>query len=156
MASDNYMTGDTSKIVQDDDEVLVPGNPFTIKRGEVVYIDASDPCDVRVYSSDGQEIGSFKFSEIECPSGPYETEIGLHLCYMEVAAAYRRQGIGRECIRRAKEQSGADIVSASSEHARNLEDGSHLIGQGPMFVRAMAEEGILSQDGYEGPDPDYE
>jgi GNAT superfamily N-acetyltransferase len=148
------MSGDVLLTDQGDEESDVRGNQFLTKNDEIVYIDASDPCDVRVRSTDGQEIGSFQFREIEYPSGPHDTEVCLHLCHMEIAASYRRQGIGRECILQARAESGASGVTASSEHARNLEDGSHLIGDGPAFVRAMAREGIVGQDGHETPDID--
>lgn len=152
--TDNQTTGQASTTDEDNSGRDVLGTPFTAKGGETVYIDASDPWDVRVRNADEDEIGRFQFREIEYPSGQCGTETCLHLCHMEIDAEYRRRGIGRACIRQARLESGAASITASNAQARNLDDGSHLIGDGPGFVRALAREGVLHQEGDEAPETD--
>lgn len=62
-------------------------------------------------------------------------------------------GIGRECLLRHKEMFDSPITAAEDDGIRK-DDGSHLTGNGPGFIRKMREEGIVCP-AYNSSEDDY-
>lgn len=120
---------------------------FKTKNGEKLSIEY-DNCEVTVKDEDGMEVGKFEFREIDVPMG-YETDTYLHLCHMDLGQ-YKGQGLGRLCLQVARNESGMVISASDPNDHEKKNDGSHLIGDGPGFVRKMQREGLIG--GSERPD----
>ena len=109
-----------------------------------IYIDDKSDFLTTVKDGVGREIGRFEFQWIDDLNGDY-----LKLCwaYLDlVDASYRRQGIGRECLKRVKEFSGFDIVAEDHDGVQR-EDGSHLTNDAPGFVAQMRREHLIARSG---------
>ena len=89
----------------------------------------------------GEEIGRMQFRAIEYPKG-YETIEVLHLWHMDFGS-YKGQGIGRRCLELVLEHSGSEITASDDDGVRK-DDGSHLIGDGLVFVARMRQDGLIS------------
>lgn len=63
-----------------------------------------------------------------------------------MGGSYRRQGIGREMLRRMIEMTGMAIFAAEND-GQVQEDGSHLTGDAPAFVAEMRREGLIVAHG---------
>jgi len=122
---------------------------FATKNGEKLSVEYDD-CQVTVKNEDGVEVGQFMFRDIEVPNG-YGSNIYLHLCHMELSQ-YKGQGLGRFCLKVARDESGMVIGASDPNDHEKKDDGSHLIGDGPGFVRKMQEEGLIAG----GDRPDHE
>ena len=120
---------------------------FKTDNGEKLSVEYEN-CKVTVQDENGQEVGLFTFREIEVPDG-YSSVSYLHLCQMDLGG-YTGQGLGRLCLKVARDQSGMTIAASDPNDHEQKDDGSHLVGDGPGFVRKMQAEGLIS--GGEGPD----
>lgn len=120
---------------------------FVTKNKEKLSVEY-DSCQVTVKSEDGQIVGQFEFRDIEVPNG-YSSDFYLHLCHMDLGS-YKGQGLGRFCLQVVREESGMVITASDPNDYEKKDDGSHLIGDGPGFVRKMQAEGIIA--GGERPD----
>jgi hypothetical protein len=119
---------------------------FVTKNEEKLSVEY-DHCQVTVQNEDGEEVGQFMFREIEVPNG-YGSDFYLHLCHMDLPH-HKGQGLGRFCLKVARDESGMVIAASDPNDQEKKDDGSHLIGDGPGFVRKMQEEGLIV--GGEGP-----
>ena len=118
---------------------------FTGKDGvEVLIVVGSQ--DILVTTLDRRKIGRFEFSECEDADG--RNYFVLTSMFLEgFDGAYKRRGIGTECLRRFSETNGR-IVARENDGIRR-DDGSHLVNDGPGFVAKMAQLGIVHQEGGE-------
>jgi hypothetical protein len=69
----------------------------------------------------------------------------LKLCwaYLDLEdSGYRRQGIGRECLKRVKKFSGLAIVAEDHDGIQR-DEGSHLTNDLPSFVAQMRREHVI-------------
>lgn len=115
---------------------------FICRNGAKVLIEVDDDYTASVQDLDGGKIGRLEFRVIENRDG---TDY-LKLCwaYLDLGGEdYKRQGIGRECVRLVRELSGMAIV-ASDHDGHQQDDGSHLTGDAPDFVTRMRTEGLIS------------
>lgn len=105
------------------------GNKYEIK---------FDGTEAIVLDSDGDKVGSMSFKEVEVPHG-YETITFLHLCHMDMKS-HTGLGLGRATLDVVREESGSEISASDPDDHVPKDDGSHLINDGPEFVRKMQEE----------------
>lgn len=112
---------------------------------DMTVIVEMDGHDAVVSTSDGDEVGRFKFREIEYDYGP-TTHSYLHLCHMDLHG-YKGLGIGRFCLQVVTQETGMVITASDPSDLQEKDDGSHLIGDGPGFVRAMQREGLIAGGG---------
>lgn len=114
---------------------------FVTENGEKLSVEYED-FHVTVTNQDGVEVGQFTFREIEVPSG-CSSDFYLHLCHMELGQ-YKAQGLGRFCLEVARDESGMEIGASDPNDHEKKDDGSHLVGDGPGFVRKMQKEGLIA------------
>lgn len=114
---------------------------FVCRDGRVVSILIDEDTYEAVATVEGGErIGALAFSLIKDPSG-YSLKL-VHAFLEGMGGGYRRQGIGREMLRRMIEMTGMAIFAAVND-GQVQEDGSHLTGDGPAFVAKMRSEGLI-------------
>ncbi|MGV0961886.1 MULTISPECIES: hypothetical protein [Burkholderiales] len=121
---------------------------FTSKSGQQYDIDVTDGSEILV-TKDGKKCGSILLSYRECDGDDYYhiTNLGLEGC--------KGQGVGRQCLKMHKETFGSPLTAGSSHNGKQ-DDGSHLTGDGPGFIKKMREEGIVCRErNYDEP-RDYE
>ena len=121
---------------------------FTSKSGQQYDIDVTDGSEILV-TKDGKKCGSILLSYRDCDGDDYYhiTNLGLEGC--------KGQGVGRQCLKLHKEMFGLPLT-AGSDHNGKQDDGSHLTGDGPGFIKKMREEGIVCRErNYDDP-RDYE
>jgi len=121
---------------------------FTSKSGQQYEIDVTDGSEILV-TKDGKKCGSILLSCRECDDADYYhiTNLGLEGC--------KGEGVGRQCLKLHKEMFDAPLTAGSS-HSGKQDDGSHLTGDGPGFIKKMREEGIVCRErNYDEP-RDYE
>jgi GNAT superfamily N-acetyltransferase len=116
---------------------------FCCKDGRVIRIqvDQEEDFTTTISDSDGRKIGRFEFRRIEDVNNEY-----LKLCWAYVDlvdSSYRRQGIGRECLKQVRELSGLPIVTADNDGMLQ-DDGSHLTADAPRFVARMQVERLIA------------
>ncbi|WP_306002462.1 MULTISPECIES: hypothetical protein [Brevundimonas] len=114
---------------------------FVCRDGRVVSILIDEDAYEAVATDQGGErIGALAFSLMEDPSG-YSLKL-VHAFLDGMGGSYRRQGIGREMLRRMIEMTGMAIFAAEND-GQVQEDGSHLTGDAPAFVAKMRREGLI-------------
>jgi hypothetical protein len=120
-------------------------NQFKMRDGRIVQIDIDDDYTVTVSTvPEGKEVGRMEFQEIESPE-PSPNCLRLTWAYLnKLDKSYLRQGIGGEVLRLVQDVSGLGII-ASDDDGRTKQDGSHLTGDAPAFVRRMREKGLISK-----------
>ena len=122
---------------------------FIAKDGNKYEI-AFDGTKAVVLNSNGDEVGSMSFDEVQVPHG-YETLTYLHLCHMDMKN-HTGLGLGRATLDVARKESGFDIAASDPGDHVPKDDGSHLVGDGPGFVRKMQAEGRIMGSA----SPDYD
>ncbi len=86
----------------------------------------------------GNLIGEFNFKELD-----YNKGFKITHAYTDIYNSnYKRTGLGEQAIMFFKSCKGEADVYVSSNYERQ-NDGSHLTGQGEIFVTRMMEKGIL-------------
>jgi Arc/MetJ family transcription regulator len=111
---------------------------FVSKSGTTYQIDVDDAL-IRVRS------GDVDHGRIELTFVEGEPERGMPHTYKIVNLALENctgEGVGRECLLRHKEAFGCPITAGPDDGSR-CEDGSHLIENGPGFIKKMRAEGIV-------------
>lgn len=109
-----------------------------------------DGTEAVLLDGNGNQVGSMSFKEVEVPHG-YETLTFLHLCHMDMKS-HTGLGLGRATLDIVRKESGSEITASDPDDHVPKDDGSHLIGGGPRFVRKMQEEGRIMG----GASPDYD
>jgi hypothetical protein len=118
---------------------------FNCKNGKRVWIEIDDEDDytARVLQEDGSEIGRLEFRVID---DDFNSFLKLCWAYLDRAGVeFKRQGIGRKCLRLVREKSGLPIIASSSD-GHQQGDGSHLTGDAAGFVERMRAEGLIEPD----------
>jgi hypothetical protein len=118
---------------------IVTEAEFECKNGRRVWIeiDEDDNYAACVRLADDREIGRLRFRMIEDDSNNF---LKLSWAYLDLASVeFKRQGIGRECLRRVREISGLPIIAASHD-GHQQDDGSHLTGDARGFVERCAQK----------------
>jgi hypothetical protein len=127
------------KPMNHDDEITI--HPIDLNDGRtVVLLCDHENYEIKAETFLGEAIGHFSFRFQECDSGD-----SLKLCYMDLSGfngLYKNLGIGRKILYLALEQFQLPIT-AEQEDKKNSDDGSHLIGDGPGFIRTMKSEGLV-------------
>lgn len=118
---------------------------FKIKTGEVVTISIDDDGEnIIVHNQSGIKIGKIELAKHE-QDDDYTSYEWYKITWMFLDAAgnkYTHQGIGRECLKWHKEIYMLPITAAE-DNGQTYDDGSHLTGDAPGFIRKMREEGIV-------------
>jgi hypothetical protein len=115
---------------------------YDCKNGRCVAIAIDDDTyAVTAYNADRKKIGSLEFAEIEYETGPCLKLVWGYLD--ELGDEYKRQGIGRQCIKLVKERYGLPIVAEDNDGIEKS-DGSHLTGDAPAFIAQMRCEGLIT------------
>ena len=75
----------------------------------------------------------------------WDTTIGVNgetlhkVTHMEIDPSYRHQGVAKTILKRFIEDTG-DIISFGEESDTESDDGSHLVGDGPEFVKSWRRD----------------
>lgn len=90
-------------------------------------------------------IGRVCLKQIECDSGD---ELKITWMYLDMCdASYKHSGIGRKILEILNEYNGGP-VSAGSDDGTTSNDGSHLTGDAPGFIKKMQASGLVSRGFY--------
>lgn len=113
----------------------------TRSRGDVA-IDIDDEAMIaHVRTLSGQNIGRLEFEVVD---DPQQEHLYLRWAHLEDLPGYTQQGIGRQCLKLMMNIFGLPITAAPND-GQKRDDGSHLTGDAPEFVRRMKLEGLIAQ-----------
>ncbi|MDO8312125.1 MAG: hypothetical protein Q7T25_09310 [Sideroxyarcus sp.] len=118
---------------------------FKAKNGKEYLIKIDDEEEISVWL-DNVKKGTISLRLIEGaqdfkPNYCHITHLALDDC--------QGQGIGRRCLQLHRELFNIPIT-AGNAHDGQMDDGSHLTGNGPGFILKMREEGLVVDDADEG------
>jgi hypothetical protein len=118
---------------------------FTCKNGLPVLISLREDLTVWVHTPNHQEIGHLELTEYD------DGGLTLTWAYLDkLDSDYLRQGIGRKCLQLIKGYYGQPVYAREDDGLRK-DDGSHLTGDAPAWVKTMREEGLIAY--MDRPDP---
>lgn len=83
----------------------------------------------------GEKIGYFWWRDIEEANG----SISHLITHMEIDSNYTHNGIGTETVKRIIEETEGKVIFGNDD-GNVSEDGSHLIEDGPSFVRHLYKQ----------------
>lgn len=129
---------------------------YQLNDGENIVIEIDeDENRINVFDSNDKEIGYIEFADRDSDDkyiAPSDDKYILTLA-LDKTPGYTHRGIGREALLFYKEWYNNNIaICAASILDRQLDDGSHLIGDGGPFVMQMRAEGIIAPDPQMGPE----
>jgi hypothetical protein len=117
---------------------------YSSPNGQIYKIVLMDSGNELHVTEQNVKIGSISLRFIE---GDYPYIRGsYHITHLELDSC-KRQGLGRRCLQLHKETFNAPIT-AGNAYDGEMEDGSHLIDDGPGFVEKMRAEGLICLDRY--------
>ena len=116
---------------------------FITKSGQTVVIDIDvDDYIATVTTQSGKPIGKIEFRLIGGASARDDDYLKITWAYLDQQnGAYLNQGIGTECVRRMRDETGLSICTAEND-GHKKEDGSHLTGDAPAFVDGLRKQGL--------------
>jgi hypothetical protein len=95
--------------------------------------------EITVRAVNGPKLGSIELQGTD--SGHYH----LKRMYLDQdGGAFKRCGIGRQALKFHNESFGC-LFTAAPNDGQEREDGSHLTGDAPRFIRKMRDEGLVLQ-----------
>lgn len=129
------------KLIADDEWV----RRYELSDGREISIELDECLEwVKVTDTKGDEIGRIEFSRIE-NDPPVGDEYKIIWMYMDLFdPSYKRQGIGRTCLKFFNECCGPPTVSEDDGLRRD--DGSHLTQDAPAFIHQMQKEGLIAKN----------
>jgi hypothetical protein len=124
---------------------------FLAKDGNIYHIELDDGEDIFVYDGDGGRVGSITMMHVNAddyklPSYYYIQNLDLHGC--------KRLGIGTEILRLHNKTFG-EPITAANQFGPSMDDGSHLIHDGILFIEKMREEGLVCPEDGDDEDISY-
>ncbi len=111
---------------------------YSISNTEYVKICIDeDELKLLVFNSANAKVGQIELTELD---------YGYYICWMYMdmlSDTYKHKGIGRAALRFFKNVYKMPIY-ANEDNGMVSDDGSHLTGDAPNFIRKMRQEGIVS------------
>lgn len=118
---------------------------FDAKNGTRYEIAIEDSGEEITVWLDGVKKGFISLRRIE---GPEDwSPDSYHITHLALEGC-RRLGIGRRCLQLHSSMFGSPIT-AGNGYSGQMDDGSHLTGDGPGFIAKMRQEGLVVDDGRE-------
>jgi len=111
---------------------------FKAKDGQTYDIYVDDFGEEIVVELNGQPQGSIHLRLLEGDGRGMQDS--YYITQLELTCG--NKGIGRRCLQFHHDVFGC-IITASSDDGTRRDDGSHLTGAGPGFIRKMIEEGLV-------------
>lgn len=118
-------------------------NEFIAKDGNKYFIDLDDGECIEVLNSNKKRIGSITFMHVNGDCDDYTLDSYFYLQNLDLKNC-KHLGIGGEVFRLHKEYFG-EPITAAGENGPKMDDGSHLIDDGPAFVSKMREKGLICE-----------
>ena len=113
---------------------------FVAKDGKTYQIefdaDFGDPIRIFVLKN-GAKLGSIELEYCDDNNVYHLMVLSLDQC--------KKLGLGQRCLELFKDKMNATITAADL-YGPKLQDGSHLIGDGPGFVSAMRRKGLIAKN----------
>lgn len=118
---------------------------FKAKSGKEYRIELDDGDEISVWFGDVKQ-GTISLRRIEgAEEGPGDLAYDYyHITHLALDAC-KGQGIGRRCLQFHQEVFEADITAGNYRDGQ-MDDGSHLTGDGPGFIAKMRAEGLVVDD----------
>lgn len=112
---------------------------YRLTSGEKIKIEIDEwSYEVKVTNSNDKEIGRIEFKYDD-----YEDAHKIIWMYLDkLGDNYKRQGIGKECVKFYKEFFDCRVYAEQNDGIRK-DDGSHLTGDAPGFVQSLRDQGII-------------
>lgn len=129
-----------------------PESIIQISSGEKIRLIADDPDDVsrvRVENSKNEEIGHIGFYRLEPDDQGDEALLLTALDLDRLGPEYTHQGIGTAILQMVNDHTEHQILATCPLDPTERNDGAHLTGNGPSFVRKMRELRLI-KEGCEG------
>ncbi|MDP3851490.1 MAG: hypothetical protein Q8Q59_13360 [Luteolibacter sp.] len=123
-----------------------PERIIQIPSGEKIRLTADDPDDVTrvsVENSKNEEIGHIGFFRFEPGDQGDEALLLTALDLDRLGPKYIHQGIGRAILQMVNDHNVLPILAACPLDPSDRNDGAHLTGNGPNFVRKMRELDLI-------------
>lgn len=141
----NALCGDIMKklsLVKDEGEI----REYRLMDGRFITIDVSDDSELVVMDHENTEIGRINFSFRNEDFPGRSSYYHITWMYFDLKdGSYLHKGIGREALIFFKKIYGLPITASNDDGFRK-DDGSHLTGDAPAFVKKMRDEGIIENN----------
>lgn len=117
---------------------------FVGSDGKQYLISLDDGGELITVTHGGIQVGTISLRAIQYDD--WHTQ--FYVTHLELDACKGR-GIGRRCLQLHKECFDAPITAGNGYGVR-MDDGSHLVGDGPGFIAKMRSEGLVCREAGEG------